>query len=73
MSEVIVRVEHLREAKRRYGGYCTPGLSAWFTSHGLSMRDFMRDGYPASLIEATNDLFGVRVASIAREEQKGGE
>lgn len=72
MSTLIVRGEHLREAKRRYGGYCTRGVSHWFDSHGLSLREFLQHGYPVEVIEATQDTFGLRVAQVAREEQKGG-
>lgn len=69
---IMAKVEHLREAKRRFGGYCTNGTILWFNSHGLSLREFMRSGYRAEVLEATGDIFGIRVAEIAREQQQGG-
>lgn len=64
---IIVTIDDLREAKLRYGGYCTRGVDAWFTRHNLSLRQFLRHGYPIDVIEATNDDLGTRVAQIARE------
>lgn len=73
MSTIIVKIEHLREAKKRHGGYCTSGVSRWFDMHGMSMREFVTKGYPIEVVEATGDLFGIRVAAIAREmAEKGG-
>lgn len=63
---LIVTAEHLREAKARNGGYCTPGVDRWFKQYGLSLRVFLREGYPVEVIEATGDEFGMRVARIAR-------
>lgn len=59
---------HLREARRRYGGYCARGVDAWFTKHKLDLRHFLRLGYPVEVLEATNDLLGQQVAAIAREQ-----
>ena len=67
---MIVTSEHLREARKRHGGYCTRGMSTWFERYGLSMRHFLMHGYPIEVIEATGDALGLTVAKIARE--KGG-
>lgn len=64
---ITVTADDLREAKRRYGGYCTRGVEAWFERYGLSLRHFLRHGYPIEAIEATGDELGSRVARIARE------
>jgi len=63
---LLVTAEHLREAKRRHGGYCTPGVELWFKRYDLSLREFLRNGYPVEVIEATGDEFGMKVARIAR-------
>lgn len=63
---LLVTAEHLRQAKRQHGGYCTSGVERWFQQHGLSLRVFLREGYPVEVIEATQDEFGLRVARIAR-------
>lgn len=67
---IQVKAEHLHEARRKHGGYCTRGVDSWFTKHGLSLREFLRNGYPIDVIEATNDLLGKQVAQIARERSK---
>lgn len=64
---IIVNADDLREAKRRYGGYCTRGMDAWFKRYDLSLREFLRKGYPVEVIESTGDELGLRVARIARE------
>lgn len=64
-TDVIAGVEDLRVARERFGGYCTRGSSAWFASHGLSFREFLQNGYPASRLRV--DDLGNRVADIAEE------
>lgn len=74
MSEPLLTMAHIQEAKRRYGGFCTPGTAAWFKRYGMDFRHLLRHGYPVSKIEALNDPFGNRVAAICREQaQEGGE
>lgn len=58
-----VEVRHLRAAK-----FCVRGARAWATQHGLDFEHFIRHGYPASALEATDDALGMILASIAREE-----
>lgn len=54
-------------------GFClVPGARDWFTSHGISWRDFIKEGVEISVVEATNDSLGLRVAQIARKEHENG-
>ncbi len=67
MSEMMIRSEHMHEARRRYGGYCVRGLSMWFERNGMSLRHFLLHGYPESRIVATNDRFGLLVVEVAHD------
>lgn len=64
---ILVVASDLHEAKARYGGYCARGVDAWFKRHDLSLRHFLKNGYPIDVIEATGDELGLRVAKVARE------
>lgn len=68
MTQLMVRSEHLHEARRRHGGYCVRGVGPWFERHGMTLRHFLQHGYPIEQIEAIKDEFGLRVARIAREQ-----
>lgn len=70
MSELLIRAEHMHEARRRFGGYCVRGLDLWFKRHGMELRHFLQDGYPESRILAANDQFGLKVVEVAREMEK---
>ena len=63
MSEAKVTMRHMRQA-----GYCSRGVRAFFTRHGIAWGDFLRDGVPAQRLEATGDAMATRVAQIARQE-----
>jgi hypothetical protein len=67
MSEVLVTGVHLREARARYGGYCTSGMARWFARHGLSLGHFLRHGYPISSFDGVQDEMLARVLAIAKE------
>lgn len=71
-NDPILRIEHIQEARRRHGGYCTPGLGTWLAHHGMSLRHLLREGYPVSMIEKVGDPFGQKVADICREMSKKG-
>ncbi len=58
---------------RKAGGMCARGARAWAQRHGFDYMVFLRDGYPASAIEAVGDALGCRVAAVARAEQQEGE
>lgn len=62
-DDPLVRIEHVKKANM-----CTRGARAWFAHHGLDYQEFLFNGMPASVIEATGDAMGVQVARIARGE-----
>lgn len=64
MSDPLVRVTHLRKA-----GLCSRGARLWCERFGLDYMQFVRVGYPASVIESKGDALGNRVAEIARREE----
>lgn len=66
MSDPLVTIEHVRQAQ-----LCARGARQWFTRHGLDYAQFLNHGYPASVIEATGDALGCRVAEVARIEAEG--
>ena len=65
MNDPQVHVLHIRAC-----ALCMKGARAWFEKHGLDFRTFIRQGYPASAIEAVGDELGNRVAAKAREMNK---
>lgn len=42
----------------------------WFDRRGLDFKHFLEHGYPASVIEATGDALGLKVAAYAREDAR---
>jgi len=69
MTTGMVTKEHLLEAKKRHGGYCTRGMDLWFRRYGLSLRHFLQNGYEAHVIEQTGDSLGLRVVEIMKEQE----
>lgn len=67
--ELIVTMQHVRtiEGFSVDPGFCVPGLRAWFKRHGLSLRDFVKHGIPASRLEAVGDAFALAAVKWARE------
>lgn len=63
MSEIIIRVAHIRKAN-----LCMGGARLWFKSHNLNWNDFLSDGLPISQLEAMNDTFADQVCKLARKE-----
>lgn len=70
MSEMIIRSEHMHEARKRYGGYCVRGLDLWFKRNDMTLRHFLQHGYPESRIVATKDQFGLKVVEVAHDMEK---
>lgn len=64
MNEPIVTIQHVRAC-----ALCVRGAREWFKQHGLDFDHFLRHGYPASVIEATGDHLGLRVAARARQSE----
>lgn len=64
---VMVRMKHLRMA-----GMCNREPRTFCAQQGLSWSDFVSEGLPAELLEATGDPMAIRVAAIAREDSDGG-
>lgn len=64
MSDPTVTIHHVRAC-----ALCVRGARAWFKRHGLDFDTFLRHGYPASVIEATGDHLGQRVAARARQSE----
>lgn len=68
MDDPIVRMSHVRKAR-----LCARGVRAWAQRHGFDYMTFLNHGYPASVLEATGDALGIRVAAIARAEAADGD
>ena len=58
-----VTLRHMRMA-----GVCASGGRDWFRRSGLSWELFVREGLPASVIEATGDGIALSVVAQARQE-----
>lgn len=67
-DDVTVTVQHVYSVPAWNGviGYCGRGARVWFARHGLDWGDFVRDGLPASVLEATGDALAQRVVDHAR-------
>lgn len=64
MSDPIVKIEHARKI-----GMCSRGVRQWFEVNGLDYPKFLRDGLPASELEATGNALATKVAAVAREQE----
>lgn len=66
-----VYFHHIRRA-----GLCAPGFRAWAINKGWTnqqIRDFLRDGLPAEVVEGLDDPFAKRVLEVARAEAAKSE
>jgi hypothetical protein len=68
--DVLVTMRHLRSVPYFTAGrgFCASGSRAWFERHGLDFRAFVRDGLPASALEATGCGMALALVRWAREE-----
>lgn len=66
-DELLIRVDDLRKS-----GVC-PDAGAWFESNGMSWREFVLRGIPASRIEATGNAIALRVVAEARARAENGQ
>jgi hypothetical protein len=69
VTEAMVRIEHCIGADGKR--YCAPGMRAFARRHGLSLRELLGPGIPASRLEATGDAMAARVAARARKAFDG--
>jgi hypothetical protein len=60
---IIVRISHIRTAK-----ICMSGARDWFKQYDLSWSDFLQNGLPVEVMEATQHPLALRVCRIARQE-----
>lgn len=61
MTETVVTMKHMRQAQ-----FCASGVRAFFAKHGLNWTVFLREGIPATRLEATGDAMAKRVVELAR-------
>lgn len=62
MDEVLVTMKHVRKAKM-----CSKGARSFFRKHDLNWSRFLRQGLPASEIEATGDKMALDVVKVAKD------
>jgi len=62
-DDVIVTIAHLRGA-----GMCSRQPRGWMEKHGLSWNEFITNGYPASVLLATEDSLVQPVIDVARRD-----
>ena len=60
MTEVIVTMRHVRQAKM-----CSRGARAFFIRHNLDWQTFIKQGLPASTIASTGDAMALKVVEVA--------
>lgn len=64
MSDPVVRIKHAKKI-----GMCSRGVRQWFEANGLNYAQFLNEGLPASVVEATGNALAMKVAAVAREEE----
>jgi hypothetical protein len=61
-------MRHVRAAR-----LCTRGARAWFKLYKFDYNDFLANGIPAGVLEATGDPLALRAVAAAMEEAANGE
>ena len=56
-------------ADLRRAQMCSHGARAFFSRHDLDWDDFLKNGVPVSLIEATGDAMAMKVVEAVRGQQ----
>ena len=71
MINTRVTVQHLHSVPNFNGGagFCARGGRLWASHHGLDWAEFVRDGLPADVLEATGDAMALRVVAHARAQE----
>jgi hypothetical protein len=67
MSDLVVHIRHIRQAK-----LCTKGTRVWFAARGWSWSQFVAAGRPADDFIATGDPMALRPVEAARREADNG-
>lgn len=65
--EPMVTMRHVRDI-----GLCSRGARAFAAGEGLDWSRFLREGIPASELEATGNAFAIQAAAAARGEAARG-
>lgn len=68
MSDLIVHVRHMRQAK-----LCMKGTRAWFEARGWCWQSFVAAGRPAQDFISTGDPLAMRPVEAARREAGHGD
>ena len=73
-TDVLITLKTLRLCPNFKGtqGFCASGMRTWFEANGLDYRDFLRNGIPASKLEAVGDPFAMRAVEFARKDAGHG-
>jgi hypothetical protein len=66
VTSVRVHMRHVRMAK-----ICARGAREWYKAHDLDWNDFLDNGVPAEVLEATGDPIVQRAVDAARAEHDG--
>lgn len=68
-DDVMVRMSDLRAAPSWNAGrgLCSGGARQIAQQCGLDWNEFLKNGLPASVLEATGNDFCIRLAAVARE------
>lgn len=73
-DDFIITRQHMRTV-RAFGnrkGYCATGGRRWFAAHNMDWADFLKNGIPASTVQATGDALGIALVEHARKEIANG-
>lgn len=69
MSEIMVTLEHARQAKLGGKGVlCAPSIRAWCERYHVDLRALAHGGLPIGQVEAIDDAYAQRAAAIARAQ-----
>lgn len=78
MPDLVILPRDLKMVRKgQSSGYCRPGLERWASTHGFSLKLFLKNGIPVSRLEGINDPFLEKVietakARVAAEEASRG-
>ena len=62
MNDPLILPLHCRRM-----GYCMKQVRPWLKRHGFEITDFVREGIPASKLEATGDELALRICRRVRD------